>query len=264
MTSFCCYLENERCVCSQILSHHRNGWLRFSQMSCFLHKRTCWNVVPGPSDASQVRNVPLHFNSLKRQNSALAPREMSALATRRGGYACQLPFSLTHCLHSVSQIGVIRNYISQTPLLTGWKDRRRKARVFSGLPLFTMLFYSIRSSGSVSSKALLFFRLKIMSSSFVMGLWSSRLLCPWDFPGKNIRVGCHFLLQRIFLTQGSKSNLCLQHCGWIRYLLAVCVCVCMYTPGIQKYQAPNKIQFTIPDTHRRAASKEIGEYNGKK
>ena len=26
--------------------------------------------------------------------------------------------------------------------------------------------------------------------------------CPWDFPGKNSRVGCHFLLQGIFLTQG--------------------------------------------------------------
>ena len=24
---------------------------------------------------------------------------------------------------------------------------------------------------------------------------SPRLLCPWDFPGKNIGVGCHFLLQ---------------------------------------------------------------------
>ena len=23
----------------------------------------------------------------------------------------------------------------------------------------------------------------------------TRLLCPWDFPGKNIGVGCHFLLQ---------------------------------------------------------------------
>ena len=23
------------------------------------------------------------------------------------------------------------------------------------------------------------------------GLWSTRLLCPWDFPGKNTRVGCH-------------------------------------------------------------------------
>ena len=31
-------------------------------------------------------------------------------------------------------------------------------------------------------------------------------LCPWKFPGKNTGVGCHFLLQEIFLTQG--SNLC--------------------------------------------------------
>ena len=28
------------------------------------------------------------------------------------------------------------------------------------------------------------------------------LLCPWNFPGKNTRVDCHFLLQGIFLTQG--------------------------------------------------------------
>ena len=33
--------------------------------------------------------------------------------------------------------------------------------------------------------------------------------CPWNFPGKNTGVGCHFLLQWIFLTQG--SNLCLLH-----------------------------------------------------
>ena len=31
---------------------------------------------------------------------------------------------------------------------------------------------------------------------------STRLLHPWDFPGKSTGVGCHFLLQRIFLTQG--------------------------------------------------------------
>ena len=34
-------------------------------------------------------------------------------------------------------------------------------------------------------------------------------LCPWDFPGKNTGVGCHFLLQGIFLTQG--LNPCLLH-----------------------------------------------------
>ena len=41
------------------------------------------------------------------------------------------------------------------------------------------------------------------------GLLPTRLLHPWDFPGKNTRVGYHFLLQGIFPTQG--SNLCLQH-----------------------------------------------------
>ena len=44
------------------------------------------------------------------------------------------------------------------------------------------------------------------------GLQPARPLCPWDFPGKNPRVGCHFLLQGIFLTQGLKSRLlCLLH-----------------------------------------------------
>ena len=43
------------------------------------------------------------------------------------------------------------------------------------------------------------------------GQWSTRLLYPWDFPGKNIGVGCHTLLQGIFLTQ--RLNLCLLHCN---------------------------------------------------
>ena len=42
-----------------------------------------------------------------------------------------------------------------------------------------------------------------------------RLLCLWDFPGKKAEVGCHFLLQGIFQTQG--SNLHLLHCRWILY-----------------------------------------------
>ena len=30
----------------------------------------------------------------------------------------------------------------------------------------------------------------------------TRLLCPWDSPGKNTGVGCHSLLLGIFPTQG--------------------------------------------------------------
>ena len=38
-------------------------------------------------------------------------------------------------------------------------------------------------------------------------LQPARLLCPWDFPGKNTQVSCHFLLQGIFPTQGSNPHL---------------------------------------------------------
>ena len=34
----------------------------------------------------------------------------------------------------------------------------------------------------------------------------TRLLCPWNSPGKNSGVGCHFLLQGIFPTQGSNPG----------------------------------------------------------
>ena len=50
------------------------------------------------------------------------------------------------------------------------------------------------------------------------GLEPSRLLCPWDSPGKNTGMGCYFLLQRIFPTQG--WNLCLLHDKQILLLLS--------------------------------------------
>ena len=47
-----------------------------------------------------------------------------------------------------------------------------------------------------------------MSNSLrLCGLYPARLLCPWDFPGKNTGMGCHALLQRIFPTQGSDPHL---------------------------------------------------------
>ena len=38
-------------------------------------------------------------------------------------------------------------------------------------------------------------------------LQPARPLCPWTFSGKNTGVGCHFLLQGIFATQGSNPHL---------------------------------------------------------
>ena len=47
------------------------------------------------------------------------------------------------------------------------------------------------------------------------GLQPTRLLCPWDSPGKNTGVGSHSLVQRVFPTQG--LNLGLLHCRQTLY-----------------------------------------------
>ena len=57
----------------------------------------------------------------------------------------------------------------------------------------------------------------------------TRLLCPWDFLSKSIGVGCHFLLQGIFPTQGSNPGLL--HCRQTLYRLShqgsLLIYVCM-------------------------------------
>ena len=64
-------------------------------------------------------------------------------------------------------------------------------------------------------------------------LMDSRVLCLWDFLGKNIRIGCNFLLQGIFLTQGLNlhllhrqvDSLSWSHQGSPKAIVCVCVCV---------------------------------------
>ena len=63
------------------------------------------------------------------------------------------------------------------------------------------------------------------------GLEPTRFLHPWDFPGKNTGVGCHFLLQEIFLTQGLNPGL--PHCRQTLYHLShqgspSCCCLCIF------------------------------------
>ena len=58
----------------------------------------------------------------------------------------------------------------------------------------------------------------VISDSRPHGLQPTRLLCPWDSPGKNAGVGCYFLLQEIFPTQGSNPGL--PHCRQILHQLS--------------------------------------------
>ena len=47
------------------------------------------------------------------------------------------------------------------------------------------------------------------------GLYPTMLLHPWNFPSKRPGGDCHFLLQRIFLIQGSNPGL--PHCREMLY-----------------------------------------------
>ena len=73
--------------------------------------------------------------------------------------------------------------------------------------LNSSLPHSVSESGSVLS-----------NSSGPHGVQPARLLCPWDFPCKNTGMGCHVLLQGIFLTQGSNPGL--SNCRQILYHLS--------------------------------------------
>ena len=50
------------------------------------------------------------------------------------------------------------------------------------------------------------------------GLQPTRLLCPWNSPGKNTGLGSHSFLQGIFLTQGLNPGLL--HCKHCLYCLS--------------------------------------------
>ena len=52
-----------------------------------------------------------------------------------------------------------------------------------------------------------FSRSVVSDSLWLHGLQPTRLLCPWKSPGRNTGVGCHSLLQGVFLTQGSNPGL---------------------------------------------------------
>ena len=76
----------------------------------------------------------------------------------------------------------------------------------------------------------------------------TRLLCPWDFPGKNTGVGCHFLLQEIFPTQGLNPGLL--HCRQTLYHLShqggivIKLCRTLVTPWTVARQAPRSMGFS--------------------
>ena len=87
-------------------------------------------------------------------------------------------------------------------------------------PMFSSFLRRRNSCLSVSVRHHVLSLPVVVNSLWHSGLLPSRLLCPWDFSGKNTGVSCRFFLQ-IFLTQGlNPCLLCLLHCKQILYPLS--------------------------------------------
>ena len=63
---------------------------------------------------------------------------------------------------------------------------------YETIVIFKMQF---QHENNQASQIILFIYFKIFIVVFTNKIEPTRLLCPWDFPGKDTGVGCHFLLQ---------------------------------------------------------------------
>ena len=84
------------------------------------------------------------------------------------------------------------------------------------------------------------------------GLQPTRLFHPWDFPGKTTGVGCHFLLQGIFPTQGLNPGLL--HCRQVLYHLShqgspINIYINKYIIYCKKYFEDTEKYFNVNQKH---------------
>ena len=98
--------------------------------------------------------------------------------------------------------------VTHSTLLAGKSHRQRNLAGYSPwgcrvrLRTYTFAFVEICAKETMTNKAKMCSVTQSCLTLLPFGLEPSKLLCPWDFPGKNTGVGCHFFLQGIFLTQG--------------------------------------------------------------
>ena len=84
-------------------------------------------------------------------------------------------------------------------------------------------------------------KVKVLVTQSCPTLFDTRLLYPWNSPGKNTGMGCHFLLQGIFPTSG--WNPALPHCRQTLYWLS--------HQGSPSWSAVNSmdIEITVIEVH---------------
>ena len=89
---------------------------------------------------------------------------------------------LLSCFSCVRLCATPKTAAHQAPLSLGFSRQEH----WSGLPFPSPMHESEKWKWSHSV---------VSNSSRPHGLQPTRLICPWDFPGKSTGVGCYFLLQ---------------------------------------------------------------------
>ena len=99
--------------------------------------------------------------------------------------------------------------------VTFWWSQAPSCHLFSTHNPYPLCFFPVFTSWVPKSH---YSYLVVSDSLWPHGLWPTRLLWPWNSPGKNTRVGSHSLLQRFFPTQGLNPGIL--NCRKILYHLS--------------------------------------------
>ena len=122
--------------------------------------------------------------------------DLAAAAAAAAGYLG--PDRTGFCLRSDHQLLSVWSSGSQILITT---PRLGKAEVIKGqLSLSVSFSVCVCVCLCVCMCACMLSCSVVSNSLWPYGLWLAWHLCPWDSSGKNTRLGCHFLLQGIFLT----------------------------------------------------------------
>ena len=83
-----------------------------------------------------------------------------------------------------------------------------KFQIGSNFPPFSSLWaHSALASAHIQHVVICACACSVVSDSLRFHeLYSARLLCPWNFPGRNTGVSCHLLLQGDLPNQGTESS----------------------------------------------------------
>ena len=186
--------------------------------------------IPGPDQGPMGRS--LHTFTLPAQGAKLSlPTVVFVVGKGAGKLTSSRHLSMVLCIHTASQKCVFpRSHTLSAPspgfwglFQRGWMERH-----FCFWFLFLFLFQRrqfkknswLKVSPKIKTETMSGLKLVAQLCRLFTTSWAVSCQAPlsMDVPGKNIGEACHFLLQGIFLTQGSNPGLL--HCRQILYHLS--------------------------------------------